>query len=103
MDPKSNRANGVFLHGVVISNSARVITRKDKSGQFVSVTHEIALQPGVAVYQKTYNLGDAGIKVIDEKVTEFPKLKEFQPISLKLNRYKGESDKLAIYDADDIS
>lgn len=100
MDNKITKPSGVHVFGVVISNTARVITRKDKSGQFVSVSHEIALRPGVAVWQRTFNLNDVGIKIDGETVLEFPKLKELQPIGLRLKRFEGNADKFRIYDAE---
>jgi len=59
-----------------------------------------ALRPGIAKWNRSFNLNDAGIKVDGETVQEFPKLKEFQPISLRLKRFQGDADKFRIYDAE---
>jgi hypothetical protein len=40
------------LRGVVVSSSARVFNRKGGSGKIVCVRHELALQPGLAVFEE---------------------------------------------------
>ncbi len=46
--------------------------------------HEIALQPGVVVWARTFDPAkDAGVKVEAGTVTKFPKLKELVPVSIR--------------------
>jgi hypothetical protein len=82
-------ANGIYVLGVIVSNRAKAFQRKDGSGVSVVVEHEIALQPGVAVWQRYFDpKKDVGVKVEGENVTDFPKLKEFQPIEIRAAKIK---------------
>lgn len=84
-------ANGIYVLGVIVSNRAKAFQRKDGSGTSVVVEHEIALQPGVAVWQRYFDpKKDAGVKVEGETVTEFPKLKEFQPVKIRAAKIKTD-------------
>ena len=84
-------ANGIYVLGVIVSNRAKAFQRKDGSGVSVVVEHEIALQPGVAVWQRCFDpKKDAGIRVEGENVTEFPKLKEFQPVKIRAAKIRTD-------------
>ena len=91
--PKS----GVYVRGHVISNRVNAFRRKDGSGMLIKVQHEIALQPGVAIWERYFDpRSDREVKFDGEKVTEFPQLPEFQPISLRAERFKADGEKLIV-------
>lgn len=86
------KLNGLFVTGVVMSSTANAFNRKDGSGKVICVRHEIALQPGMAVFEEYPELKDGKVKLDGEKVVEFPKLPEFEQVTLKVLRW-GERDK----------
>ncbi len=91
--------NGIFVRGIVVSNRARAIKRKDGTGTLVLVEHEIALQPGVATWARFLDpKTDPGVKVEGENVTEFPKLADFQSVTIKAGKVgtDGHSGQLVI-------
>ena len=96
---QSDKLNGLFVRGVVVSSSARVFNRKDGSGKVVCVRHEIALQPGLAVFEEYPELKDGKVKLDGDKVVEFPKLPEFQQITLKVLRWEERDKRLVIKEA----
>ncbi len=80
--------NGVYIRGVVISNSARKITKKD-GGILALVKHELAIQPGVAVLERFIDPKDnPEVEIQGDEVTKYPKLKEFEPVAVKAERIK---------------
>ena len=84
-------SNGIYVVGVTVSNRAKSFQRKDGSGVSVVVEHEIALQPGVAVWQRYFDpKKDTVVHVEGENVTEFPKLKEFQSVTVKAARLRTD-------------
>ena len=80
----SEKLNGMFVRGVVVSSSARVFNRKDGSGKIVCVRHELALQPGLAVFEEFPELNAGKVKLDGDKVVEFPRLPEMQQVTLKV-------------------
>src|SRR4051812_11963235 len=95
--------NGFYVQGVVISNSARIFKKKDGTGVSVKVTVELALQPGVANYEKFFDPSkDAEVKVQGEEVISYPKLPEFSTVALRVERYRVFDDKLSITAAERI-
>jgi hypothetical protein len=77
-------SNGLFVRGVVVSNRAKAIRRKDGSGIIVIVEHEIALQPGVVTWPRFFDpKTDTTVRVDGENVLEFPKLKEFAQVTIR--------------------
>ncbi len=89
--PNTTSANGIYVRGIVVSNRAKALARKDGSGLSVVVEHEIALQPGVAVWSRYLDpKNEPGLKVEGETVLEYPKLKEFQTIQLKVHRLRTD-------------
>jgi hypothetical protein len=90
--------NGIYVRGVVISNRANAFKRKDGSGTLVKVTHEIALQPGVALWERYFTPGVDLDVVVDGagKVVKFPELPEFKAVSLRVERFKADGDKLVV-------
>lgn len=76
--------NGLFVRGVVVSNRAKAIRRKDGSGIMVIVEHEIALQPGVVTWPRFFDpKTDTTVRIDGENVIEFPKLKEFAQVTIR--------------------
>jgi hypothetical protein len=84
-------ANGVYLRGLVVSNRAKAFKRKDGMGTSVAVECEIALQPGVATWVRYFEpTTDTSVHVEGENVVEFPKLKEFQQVTIHATKVKSD-------------
>jgi len=93
---ETNRS-GLYARGVVISNRAFAFQRKDGSGTVVKVQCEIALQPGVAVWERYFDpSSDTAVKVDGEEVTAFPTLREFSPVEIRVDRFRLDGDHLVI-------
>ena len=89
--PALPAANGVYVRGVVVSNRAKAFKRKDGTGISVAVECEIALQPGVATWVRYFEpKTDTSVRVENEIVVEFPKLKEFQQVTIHATRVKSD-------------
>src|SRR5438045_2183981 len=87
----SDLPNGIYVVGVTVSNRARLFHRKDGSGDSVMVEHEIARQPGVAVWQRYFDpKKDSVVKVDGEIVVDYPKLKEFEPVKLRAAKVRTD-------------
>ena len=82
-----------------MSSSAKVFNRKDGSGKFVCVRHELALQPGLAVFEEYPDLKDGKVKLDGDKVVEFQKLPEMQQVTLKVLRWEERDKHLVIKEA----
>jgi hypothetical protein len=91
--------NGLFVRGVVMSSTAKVFKRKDGSGNVVCIRHEIALQPGMAVWEEYLDPKDGKVKLDGDKVVEFPKLPEMQQVTLKVLRFEERDKRLVIKEA----
>jgi len=104
MDKKTNGTgetlNGLFVRGVVMSSTAKALKRKDGTGVFVIARHELALQPGLAVWEAFHDPKDGKVKVDGETVTEFPKLTDFQQVTLKVLRWEEKDKRFVIKDAE---
>lgn len=84
-------ASGIWVRGVVVSNRAKAFNRKDGTGVSVAVEHEIALQPGVATWVRYFEpKTDPSVRVEGENVVEFPKLKEFQQVTIRATRIRTD-------------
>lgn len=103
-NPKStaqgNKLNGLFVCGVVMSSAAKAHKRKDGSGVFVIVKHELALQPGLAVWEAFHDPKDGKVKVDGESVVTYPKLPDFQQVTLKVIRWEERDKRLVIKEAE---
>lgn len=100
---KDQPKNGLYVRGVVISNRASTFRRKDGTGMGVKVSHEIALQPGVAIWEKYFDpRTDKDVEFDGVNVTKFPKLEEFQQITLKAERFKIYDNKFIISNAVEV-
>ena len=80
------------MRGVTLCSSAKAHKRRDGTGVFVIVRHELALQPGLAVWEVFHDPKDGRVKLEGENVAEFPKMPEFQQVTLKVLRWE-ERDK----------
>ena len=87
--------NGFFIRGLVISNSARKITKKD-GGILALVKHELALDPGLAVLERFLDPKENPQVVIEgEEVVKFPELKKFEPVSVKATRIRDNNGQIS--------
>jgi hypothetical protein len=97
---QSDKLNGLIVRGVVMSSTAKAHKRKDGTGVFVIARHELALQPGLAVWEAFHDPKDGKVKLDGESVVEFPKLPEFQQVTLKVLRWEERDKRLVIKDAE---
>jgi hypothetical protein len=95
----SAKLNGLFVVGIVMSSTAKTFNRKDGTGKIVCVRHEIALQPGMAIFEEYPDLKDGKVKLDGDKVVEFPKLPELQQVTLKVLRWEERDKRLVIKEA----
>ena len=93
---------GMFVRGVVVSSSAKVFNRKDGSGKIVCVRHEIALQPGLVMYEVYPPIDGKTVRLDGESVVDFPRLPELQPITLRVLRWDERNKGLVIKEAERI-
>ncbi len=91
--------NGLFVRGVIMSSTAKAFTRKDGSGKVICVRHEIALQPGMAVFEEYLEPKDGKVRLDGDTVVEFPKLPEFKQVTLKVLRWEERDKRLVIKEA----
>jgi hypothetical protein len=96
---QGEKLNGLFVRGVVMSSTAKVFNRKDGSGKVVCVRHEIALQPGMAVFEEYPDLKDGKVKLDGDNVIEFHKLPEMQQVTLKVMRWEEKDKRFIIKEA----
>ena len=97
---QGEKLNGLFVRGIVMSSVAKVLKRKDGTGVFVIVRNEIALQPGLATWEAFHDPKDGKVKLDGENVIEFPKLPDFQPVTLKVLRWEEKDKRFVIKDAE---
>lgn len=97
------KLNGLFVTGVVMSSTANAFNRKDGSGKVICIRHEIALQPGMAVFEEYPELKDGKVKLDGDKVVEFPKMPEFEQVTLKVLRWAERDKRLVIKEAQRVS
>ena len=96
---KEEKLNGLFVRGVVMSSTAKAFNRKDGTGKVICIRHELALQPGMAVFEEYPDLKDGKVKLDGDNVVEFPKLPEFQVVTLKVLRWEERDKRLVIKEA----
>jgi hypothetical protein len=85
-----------------MSNAAKALKRKDGSGMLVITRTEIALQPGLAVWEMFHDPKDGKVKLDGDKVVDYPKLPELQPVTLKVLRWTEKDSRLVIQDAEAV-
>ncbi|MGJ3242528.1 MAG: hypothetical protein ACFE0O_06190 [Opitutales bacterium] len=95
---------GLFLQGTVVSNSARRLVKKDGSGAFVIVTHEITLAPGIVTWERYLDVSDPELSLEGETVTRFPTLPDLKPVTLKVSprNIRVREGQLTIKDAETL-
>jgi hypothetical protein len=96
---QSDKLNGLFVRGAVMSSTAKAFNRKDGSGKVVCIRHELALQPGMAVYEEYPDLKDGKVKLDGDNVIEFHELPEMQHVTLKVLRWEERDKRLVIKEA----
>ncbi len=96
----SDKINGLIVRGIVMSSTAKVFNRKDGSGKLVCVRHELALQPGLVVFEEYPDLKDGKVKLDGENVVEFPKLPEMQQVTLRVLRWEERDKRMIIKEAE---
>jgi hypothetical protein len=94
------KLNGLFVRGLVMSSVAKALKRKDGTGMFVIVRNEIALQPGLATWEAFHDPKDGKVKLDGENVVTFPKLPDFQQVTLKVLRWEEKDKRFVIKDAE---
>lgn len=82
-----------------MSSTAKAFNRKDGSGKVACVRHELALQPGMAVWEEYHDPKDGKVKLDGENVIEFPKLVELQQVLLQVLRWEERDKRLIIKEA----
>jgi hypothetical protein len=83
--------NGIFVRGVVVSVRARPLKRKDGSGISVIIETEIATQPGVVTWTRFVDPAtDKSVRIEGDNVVEFPKLREFQQVTIRASSLKSD-------------
>ena len=92
----NDKLNGLFVRGVVMSSTAKAHKRKDGTGVFVIVRHELALQPGLALWEEFHDPKDGKVKLDGENVVTFPKLPDFQQVMAKVLRWEERDKRLVI-------
>ena len=97
---QADKLNGLFVRGIVMSSVAKALKRKDGTGVFVIVRNEIALQPGLATWEAFHDPKDGKVKLDGENVITFPKLPDFQQVTLKVLRWEEKDKRFVIKDAE---
>ena len=100
---QAEKLNGLFVRGVVMSSTAKVFNRKDGSGKVVCIRHELALQPGMAVFEEYPDLKDGKVKLDGDKVVEFHKLPEMQQVTLKVLRWEERDKRLVVKEGEMVA
>lgn len=78
--------NGIYINGVVISNDATKITKKD-GNPLVIVKHELAVEPGVVVLQQFIDPKEVStVKIDGDRVVDYPKFAMYKPIMVKAEK-----------------
>ena len=97
---QASQLNGLFVRGVVMSSVAKALKRKDGTGMFVIVRHELALQPGLAIWEAFHDPKDGKVKLDGENIIVFPQLKDFEQVTLKVRRWEEKDKRFIIKDAE---
>jgi hypothetical protein len=97
---QNEKLSGLFVRGVVMSSTAKSMKRKDGTGVFVIVRHELALQPGMAVWEEFHDPKDGKVKVDGENVIHFPKLPDMQQVTAKVLRWEEKDKRFVIKEAE---
>ena len=94
---------GVLIRGTIISSIAIVDPKKDRTGVFVRVQHELALIPGVAVWEEYIDPSeDNRVDIHGDEVKKFPSLPRMSDILLKVGRFREFNRMLYVSNAEPI-
>jgi len=66
----------------------------------VKVTHEIALQPGMATYERYFDPKEGEVRVQNGEASDYPTFPVFEPLTLLLKRYKVVDNRMVIQEAE---
>jgi hypothetical protein len=77
--------------------------QKDGSGKVVCIRHELALQPGMAVWEVFHDPKDGQVELDGENIIAFPKLPEFQKVTLKVMRWEERDKRLLVKEAEMVA
>lgn len=89
---------GIYVNGIVISNDARTIKVKDGKTR-VSVKHELALDPGIIILDRFIDPNSSNeVKVVGDEVKDFPQLKKFEPIFVRVKKIKEYNSQMTASD-----
>ncbi len=95
---------GLLIRGRIISSIARVIPKKDRSGIFVRVSHEVATNPGIATWEEYIDPSqDPRVEVQSGEVKRFPTLEAFADVLLKVGRYRVFNGQLYVSNVEVIA
>ena len=72
-------------------------------GVFVIARHELAMQPGLAVWEAFHDPKDGKVKLDGENVIEIPKLPEFKQVTLKVTRWEEKDKRFILKEAEVVS
>lgn len=103
MDTKSKselKPMGLYVRGIPLFNEARTGLKEDGS-RWVRVQSEISLQPGIAILERYYDPEKTPeVDVNENTVTKYPKLKEMEPVTLRVLRFREYNKQLIIKEAE---
>ena len=86
---------GLFVHGVVISNGAKIIDLKNGT-ILVFVKHEVALDPGLFILERFIDPEATNeVEVVGDEVKSFPELKKFEPIIAIIHKIKEYDNQMS--------
>ncbi len=98
------KESGIYIRGVVVSSNAKVWKRKDGSGFFVCVKHELALQPGMAVWEEYYDPDrDSEVETDGLELRKYPKIPEFESVLLRTKQVKVRNDLVHVSNVERIN
>ncbi|MBC2602989.1 hypothetical protein [Puniceicoccus vermicola] len=81
----------------MVSSGARLIKKKDGSGNLVLVSHELATQPGVIRWEEILDpVEDSRITFQGEEIIKSPAEPDFKPITLEEGRQRIFKDQLIV-------
>ena len=89
---------GIYVQGMVISNSARKITMKNGDVR-VAIKTEVALDPGVIALDRFVDPDlEREIQLKGDEVVSFPKIKKFEMALFLVKRVKEYNNQMTASD-----
>lgn len=81
------------MRGLCVSSIAVVRTRRKDSTPFVILREELALRPGIAVFERFFDPSkDTEVTVNGDNVTKYPKLDDFVTYEIKVKRFETDKE-----------